>query len=93
MAPEWVETSVSEVKAAVFRPLPDVGRAVLILPMCLGSGGQFVPGQGAYNNIQITLPLPQYLQVWQVSPGVVRTGEKASSACRAGCGSRSRNST
>jgi len=70
-APEWIETSVSEVKAAVFRPLPDVGRGVLILPMCLGAGAQFVPGQGAHNNLTITLPLPQFLQVWQVSPGVV----------------------
>ncbi len=45
-APEWIETSVSEVKAAVFRPMPEGGRGVLILPMCLGGAAQFVPGQG-----------------------------------------------
>jgi hypothetical protein len=75
-APEWVETSVPEVKAAVFRPLPEGGRGVVILPMWLGSGGQFVPAQGAYNNLTITLPLPQYLQAWEVLPGVVRPVEK-----------------
>jgi hypothetical protein len=76
-APEWIETSVPEVKAAVFRPLPEGGRGVVILPMWLGSGGQFVPAQGAYNNLTITLPLPQYLQAWEVLPGVVRPVEKS----------------
>jgi hypothetical protein len=70
--PEWIDTSNGEVKAAVFRPLPEVGCGVLILPVLLGGGAQFVPGQGAMNNLSLTLPLPQYLQVWQVSPGVVR---------------------
>src|SRR5262249_12726086 len=74
--PEWVETSVGEVKAAVFRPLPEGGRGVVILPMWLGAGGQFVPAQGAFNGLKITLPLPQYLQVWEVLPGVVRPVEK-----------------
>jgi hypothetical protein len=50
---------------------------VVILPMWLGSGGQFVPAQGAYNNLTITLPLPQYLQAWEVLPGVVRPVERA----------------
>jgi hypothetical protein len=74
-APEWIETSQGPVKAAVFRPLPDVGRGVLILPVCLDSGAQYVSSQGAYNNLSITLPLPQYMQVWQVSPGVVRPAD------------------
>ncbi len=76
-APEWIETSVPEVKAAVFRPLPRGGRGVLVLPMWMGPGCQFVPGQGAVNNLTITLPLPQYLQVWEVQPGVVRPVESA----------------
>jgi hypothetical protein len=71
-APQWIDTSVPEVKAAVFRPLPQGGRGVLILPIWMGSGAQFVSGQGAFNNLTITLPLPQYLQVWEVLPGVVR---------------------
>jgi hypothetical protein len=74
-APEWIETSQGPVKAAVFRPLPEVGRGVLILPVCLDSGAQYVSSQGAYNNLSITLPLPQYMQVWQVSPGVVRPAD------------------
>jgi hypothetical protein len=75
-SPEWIETSQGPVKAAVFRPMPDVGRAVLILPVCLDSGSQFVPTQGAYNDLSITLPLPQYMQVWQVSPGIVRPADE-----------------
>jgi hypothetical protein len=75
MEPEWIDTSVPEVKAAVFRPLPEGGRGVLILPIWMGPGVQFVPGQGALNNLTITLPLPQYLQVWEVLPGIVRPAE------------------
>jgi hypothetical protein len=73
--PEWIDTSSGDVRAAVFRPLPEGGRAVVILPVWLGGGSQFVPAQGALNNLSVTLPLPQYLQVWQVSPGVVRPAD------------------
>jgi hypothetical protein len=72
LQPDWIDTSVGAVKAAVFRPLPDVGRGVVILPMWLGPGSQFVPQQGAVNDLKITLPLPQAFQVWQVTPGMVR---------------------
>jgi hypothetical protein len=75
-APQWIDTSLGDVKAAVFRPIPREGRAVVILPILLGSGAQFVPGQGALNNLSITVPLPQFLQVWEVSPGEVRPAEK-----------------
>jgi hypothetical protein len=77
LPPEWVDTSVPEVKAAVFRPNPPQGNSVLILPVWLGPGAQFVPGQGALNNLTLTLPLPQYLQVWEVSPGEVHPVERA----------------
>jgi hypothetical protein len=74
--PQWIDTSVPDVKAAVFRPRPG-GRGVVILPIWMGSGAQFVPGQGAFNNLTITLPLPQYLQAWEVLPGIVRPAERA----------------
>jgi hypothetical protein len=70
--PEWIETSVPDVKAAVFRPMPGVGRGVVILPMWMGNSSQFVPAQGAVNNLKITLPMSQALQAWQVTPGMVR---------------------
>src|SRR5262249_23654889 len=36
-----------------------------------------VPAQGALNNLTITLPLPQFMQAWEVSPGDVQPVYKA----------------
>jgi hypothetical protein len=64
--PEWVDTSRPEVKAAVFRG-PD---GILVLPMWLGVGSQFVPGQAASPELVITVPgVPNTATAWEVSPG------------------------
>jgi hypothetical protein len=68
--PVWIDTSVPEVKAAVLRS----SRGVLVLPMWLGRGAQFVPGQSASVKLEITVPqVPIGTQVWEVSPGEVRS--------------------
>src|SRR5262249_10522491 len=68
--PTWIDTNYPEVKAAVFR----TERALLVLPIWMGSGGQFVPGQAARANINLTVPLaPKGVQAWEVTPADVRS--------------------
>jgi hypothetical protein len=67
--PTWIDTSRGEVKAAVIRSKD----AVLVLPMWLGGGAQFVPGQDAAAELQVSVPLiPPSWGAWQVSPAQVR---------------------
>jgi hypothetical protein len=68
-SPEWVETSSSEVKAAVIRsPL-----GVLVLPVWQGPFGQFVPGQAALSKLKVNVPpMPPGMEPWLVSPADVR---------------------
>jgi hypothetical protein len=65
----WVSTSVGEVRAAVLR----TRRGLLVLPIWVGSGAQFVPGQAAVSNLSFTVPqVPEGTQAWEVSPADVR---------------------
>jgi hypothetical protein len=67
--PTWIDTSEPEVKAAVLR----TERGVLVLPIWLGKGSQFVPGQSASVNLKIVVPqVPVGTQAWEVLPGEVR---------------------
>lgn len=69
-APAWIDTSVPAVKAAVFRS----DRGVLVIPIWLGTGTQFVPEQGASGRLVITVPqVPIGTQAWEVTPGEVRS--------------------
>src|SRR5262249_52796255 len=62
-------TSVPEVKAAVLR----CEKAILVMPVWMGKGTQFVPEQGAKATLTITVPqVPPSMQPWEVSPGEVR---------------------
>jgi hypothetical protein len=68
--PSWIDTSRPEVKAAVIR----TGKAVLVLPMWIGGGSQFVPGQAAAATLSIDVPMiPPSWGAWEVSPGEVRS--------------------
>ena len=68
-APEWIDTSVAQVKAAVFRS----SRGILVVPMWMGTGAQFVPGQAAASKVTIKIPeVPRSTQAWEVCPVEVR---------------------
>jgi hypothetical protein len=69
-APTWVDTSPpSSVKAAVLR----CNKAILVLPMWLDGGGQYVPGQYTQSRLKVRIPqVPESLSAWEVSPGDVR---------------------
>jgi hypothetical protein len=67
--PQWIDTSVKDVKAAVLR----CNQGVLVLPIWQGKFGQLVPGQAAAAKLTITVPqVPVTMQGWEVSPGEVR---------------------
>src|SRR5205807_1310571 len=51
-SPTWIDTSQADVKAAVLR----TERGVLVLPMWMGKGAQFVPGQAAIASLRIVVP-------------------------------------
>ena len=68
-APQWIDTSVPEVKAAVLRS----SKATLVLPIWMGKGSQFVPGQAAVSKLSMIVPqIPQTMQAWEVNPAEVR---------------------
>ena len=68
--PTWIDTSRPEVKAAVIR----TKKAILVLPMWIGGGAQYVPGQDAVAELGFTVPMiPQSWQAWEVSPAQVRS--------------------
>lgn len=68
--PTWIDTSVPQVKAAVFRG----ERGVLVLPIWIGPGSQFVPEQGASGRVTITVPqVPTGTQAFDVTPGEVKS--------------------
>ena len=50
--PAWIDTSVPDVKAAVMR----TEHGILVLPMWMGAGSQFVPGQAAAARLEIRVP-------------------------------------
>lgn len=67
--PGWIDTGSGDVKAAVFR----ADKALLVVPIWVGRGAQFVPGQAAVPNLTITVPsVPVGTEAWEVTPGEVR---------------------
>jgi hypothetical protein len=68
--PTWIDTNRPEVKAAVIR----TKTALLVLPVWIGGGAQFVPGQSAAAGLELTVPMaPPSWGAWEVSPGELRS--------------------
>lgn len=66
---EWVSTSHADVQAAVLRRK----EGVLVLPIWLGSGSQYVPPQGALPQVTLTLKLiPEGADPWLISPSGIK---------------------
>jgi hypothetical protein len=64
----WITTSDPEIKAAVLR----TKYGLLVLPMWVGKGGQFVLGQAAKANLTLLVPqAPVGTQAWEISPADV----------------------
>jgi hypothetical protein len=68
--PTWIQTSHPNVQAAVLRT--DLG--VLVLPIWIGKGAQYVPPQGAVANLTMVVDMvPDSCEPWEVSPGRVQS--------------------
>jgi hypothetical protein len=68
--PEWINTNDPNFLAVVLR----TRKAVLVLPIWMGKGAQFVPGQGANIDLRMTVPqIPRSFQAWEISPGRIRS--------------------
>jgi hypothetical protein len=68
--PEWIETSVPEIKAAVIRS----AKGVLVMPMWQGKFAQLVPGQAAATKLTFVVPqVPQTMSAWEVTPADVHS--------------------
>jgi hypothetical protein len=68
--PTWIDTSHPQVKAAVMVS----EKGILVLPIWLGGGAQYVPPQGAVVNLSMIVPMiPDGTQPWEVSPGRVQS--------------------
>ena len=66
--PQWLNTSDPNVKAALLRG----SNGTLLLPIWLGKGGQYCPGQGALPGLTVTVPLvPDGADPWRISPAGV----------------------
>lgn len=67
--PRWIDTSNVNIKAAVIR----CENAVLVLPIWMGSGSQYVPGQAAVSEVNFVVPqVPAGSCPWEISPGQIR---------------------
>ena len=68
--PNWIDTSVPEVKAAVLRS----EKGLLILPIWMGKGVQYVPPQGSSTELTMIIPqAPTGCQAWEISPGQIKS--------------------
>ena len=68
----WIETTDPNVKAAVLRS----DKGVLVLPIWLGSGSQYVPPHASVQNLTIIVPLiPDGARPWEISPTRVQSLE------------------
>jgi hypothetical protein len=68
--PTWIDTNHPQVKAAVLRS----ERGILVLPIWLGGGAQYVPPQGVIYNLSMIVPFtPDGTQPWEVSPARVQS--------------------
>jgi hypothetical protein len=67
--PEIIPTSHAAVQAAIIR----TPKAVLVLPLCIGPGAQFCPGQSALAELHVVVPVMNTATAWEISPGRIRS--------------------
>ncbi len=78
-APTWIDTSNANVKAAVLRSkriLPGGQQAmeVLVLPIWLGEGSQYVAPKGDMGDLTMVVPfVPDSAQPWEILPAHVQS--------------------
>lgn len=67
----WVKSSNKNVQVAI---LQTNGKGILALPIWLGGGAQYVPPQGAVQNLTFVVPFaPDGAEPWEISPARVQS--------------------
>lgn len=68
--PQIIDSNVPDVKGAVMR----TAKGVVVLPIWMGKGSQFVPGQSSAGKVTLRVPhVPGSMQAWEVTPADVRS--------------------
>jgi len=78
--PQWIKALRPAFPGLPDQPDPNVlaavlkcDKAVLVLPIWLGPGSQYVPPQGYLSQVRLKVMVPENYTAWEVSPGKVRS--------------------
>ncbi|MHB1425877.1 MAG: hypothetical protein ACYC3I_22155 [Gemmataceae bacterium] len=78
--PQWVQALIATPPGVPDQPNPAVmaavltcDKAVLVLPIWLGVGAQYVPPQGYVPQVRLKVMVPENYSAWEVSPGCFRS--------------------
>lgn len=78
--PQWIPAWLPGLGGAQDQPFPSImaavlrcDKAVLVLPIWMGLGSQYVPPQGYMPQIKLKVMVPENYAAWEVSPGAFRS--------------------
>lgn len=79
--PQWIQTLLPKIKGLPDMPNPNVvaavlrcEKAVLVLPIWVGPGSQYVPPKGHIPQLRLKVPVvPENYVAWEISPGRIHT--------------------
>lgn len=76
MAPQWIPAWIPGQGPVPDQPLPSVmaavlhcEKAVLVLPIWMGLGSQYVPPRGYIPHVKLKVMVPENYTAWEISPG------------------------
>lgn len=74
--PQWIDALMPKFPGLPDRPNPNVkaavlkcDKAVLVLPIWMGPGSQYVPPQGHLSQVRLKVMVPENYTAWVISPG------------------------
>jgi hypothetical protein len=74
--PQWIQAepvSIGQMPPPVMAAVLRADKAVLLLPIWMGPGSQYVPSQGHAPVLKFKVPAPEQYTAWEVSPGRFRS--------------------
>ncbi len=78
--PQWIRALMPAIPGLPDMPDPNVmaavlkcDKAVLVLPIWLGPGSQYVPPQAYLSQVRLKVMVPENYTAWEVSPGGIRS--------------------
>jgi hypothetical protein len=78
--PQWIPAWYAGYPGMPDQPYPNVmaavlrsEKAVLVLPVWMGPGSQYVPPRGHMSQLKLKVMVPENYTAWEVSPGIFRS--------------------